>query len=132
MKKIISIDSFVRKRKVSKFKNIVYGIFEKKAENVVAIDVSKHVSYTDFIVLCTATSNKHAQTLADKIAEESKKNKMSFMIEGYNQGEWILIDLGSMIFHIFLDEIRSLYDLEGLWHGMPFYYVKELSKKEDD
>lgn len=125
LKQTISIGKFVRKRKVSKFKTIIKGLFEKKGENILAIDVSKQSTYTDFLVLCTATSNKHAQTLADKVVEEAKKSKLSVMIEGYQQGEWILLDLGSFVIHIFLQDIRDLYDIEGLWHGMPFYSIEE-------
>jgi ribosome-associated protein len=131
LKQTISIDKFVRKRKVSKYKNIIKGIFEKKAENIVAIDISKQSSYADFIILCTATSTKHAQTLADEVIEESKISKMIPMVEGYNLGEWILIDVGSIIFHIFLEDIRTLYDLEGLWHGAPFYQIEELRKNDE-
>ncbi|MCX7769595.1 MAG: ribosome silencing factor [Proteobacteria bacterium] len=125
MKQTISIGKFIRKRKVSKYKEIIKGLFEKKGIDVLAIDVSKQSSYTDFLILCTANSNKHAQTLADKVIEEAKKNKMSVMVEGYQQGEWILLDLGSFVIHVFLDEIRNLYDIEGLWYGAPFYYIEE-------
>lgn len=107
---------------------MIKGLFEKKGENVLAIDVSKHSTYTDFLVLCTATSNKHAQTLADKVIEEAKQNRLSVMVEGYQQGEWILLDLGSLIIHIFLEDIRDLYDIEGLWHGLPFYSIEEETK----
>ncbi len=125
MKQTISIGKFIRKRKVTKFKAIIKGLFEKKGENILAIDVSKQSTYADFLVLCTATSNKHAQTLADKVVEEAKKNKISIMVEGYQQGEWILLDLGSFVIHIFLQNIRDLYDIEGLWYGMPFYVIEE-------
>jgi len=131
LKQTISIDKFVRKRKVSKYKNIIKGLFEKKAEDLLAIDVSKQATYTDFIVLCTASSTKHAQTLADKVIEETKKSKMRVMVEGYNLGEWILIDVGTIIFHIFLQDIRTLYDLEGLWHGALFYQIEELQKNDE-
>ncbi len=131
LKQTISIDKFIRKRKISKYKNIIKGLFEKKAEDLLAIDVSKQTTYTDFIVLCTATSTKHAQTLADKVIEESKKSKMRVMVEGYNLGEWILIDIGAIIFHIFLQDIRTLYDLEGLWYGAPFYQIEELQKNDE-
>lgn len=128
MKQTISIDKFTRKRKVIKFKKIIKGLFEKKGENIIAIDVSKQSSYTDFLILCTATSNKHAQTLADKVIEEAKQNKLSVMVEGYQQGEWILLDLGSFVIHIFLQNIREIYDLEGLWYGLPFYFIEEQPK----
>lgn len=126
LKQIISIDKFARKRKIAKYKRILKGIFEKKAEHVLAIDISKHSGYADFLILCTANSIKHAQTIADKIIMDAKKSKLACIVEGYQLGEWILVDIGSVVIHIFLEDIRKIYDIEGLWHQADSYFIEDI------
>jgi len=122
---IISISKFLRKKKISSFKKIVEQIWEKKGFNVVAIDISAVSSIADFLILCSATSSRHSQTIADEIEKNAKMLKKTVSVEGYQKGDWILVDMGSLIIHIFTEETRDLYDLEGLWHGSPSYIVKE-------
>lgn len=131
LKQIISIDKFLRKRRIAKFAKILTMLWEKKAENVVAIDLSKFYSYADFIVICTGNSTKHTQSIADALYEKAKELKKGVFIEGYNDGTWILLDFGTIIIHVFTEEKRELYDLESLWFDAPIYTIEERPNKAD-
>ena len=90
---------------------------EKKAEKLLILDVSKLTSFTDYFVICEAPSERQAQAIANNIRDElSKLGKKPMGFEGFEQGNWILCDYGDMLVHIFLDTVRSHYNLEGFWH----------------
>ena len=97
-------------------KTCVKGIVEKKGRDLVALDLSKFQTFTDFFLIVSGTSNKHVQAIADSVKEECKKAKIPLLSdEGYKEAKWILLDYGDVIVHIFDEEIRSFYDIEGLW-----------------
>lgn len=125
MKQTIYIDKFLRKRKISRYSLILKQLWDKKAENVIALDISKFYTYADFIVICSGTSVKHTQSIADAIYEKSKDLRKQIFVEGYDEGNWILLDLGDIVIHIFTEEIRKLYNLEGVWFDAPTYEVIE-------
>lgn len=125
MRQTIYIDKFLRKRKISKYAKILAELWEKKSDDVVALDISKFCTYADFILICTATSSKHAQSIADGIYEKAKELKKPVFIEGYDEGSWILLDLGEIVIHLFTEEKRQLYNLEGLWYDATFFKIKE-------
>ena len=78
--------------------------------------ISGSVDYADFLVLMTGRSNRHVDALAQAIEEAcAKKKKRPLSTEGTGVGEWILIDFGDVVVHIFQEEARGLYDIEGLW-----------------
>jgi len=78
--------------------------------------MSEVSSFTDYFILCSGTSTRQTQAIADSIREELKKNHIELKgIEGYNQGSWILMDYIDFIINIFLPETRTFYDLERLW-----------------
>lgn len=131
MKQIIYTDKFLKKRKISKYAKILSELWEKKAENVVALDISKFYSYADFVIICSGTSTKHTQSIADAIHKKSKEVKRPVIIEGYNEGSWILLDLGEVIIHIFTEDKRELYNLEGLWFDAPLFVIKESQLSPD-
>ena len=90
---------------------------EKKALNVVLMDVRPWQSLMDYILICSATSPIQAQTIAKFIKETLKKEKIYDLgIEGYQEGKWILMDFNDVIIHIFYEYLRDVYDLETLWH----------------
>lgn len=73
-------------------------------------------SYTDFIVLLSATSDRHARSMADHMREDLKKARVTPLgVEGYDGGQWILLDFGEVVVHIFQETARDFYDLDGLW-----------------
>lgn len=90
----------------------------KKAQDIVVLDISSHAAYADTLIIVTATSKRHAQSLADSIVFQ-KKTMLGYTapVEGYAQGDWILVDLGNVIVNIFQPEVRKIFNLEGLWSG---------------
>jgi ribosome-associated protein len=80
------------------------------------LNVGRITSYTDFILLVTATSDRHARAVADHIVEQMKKRKVRvYGVEGQETGQWILLDFGDAIVHILQADVRIYYDLDGLW-----------------
>ena len=89
---------------------------DKKALAVEILDVTGKVDYADFLVLMTGRSNRHVDALAQAIEEEcAKKKTRALSTEGSAGASWILIDFGDVVVHIFQEEARGLYDIEGLW-----------------
>lgn len=89
---------------------------EKKAENVVVLDMQKVSSFCDYFVITGAGSFIKARAIADHIEESLSKNRVRpHHIEGREDGEWILLDYGDVVAHVFYEETRKFYDLERLW-----------------
>jgi ribosome-associated protein len=93
---------------------------EKKAEDAIALDLRKVAAFTDGFVICTGAQRRQTQAICDAIVErlEAAGEKASH-IEGYDRGEWILLDLSDVIVHVFTPETRSFYGLERLWGDTP-------------
>ncbi|HVX66430.1 MAG TPA: ribosome silencing factor [Bryobacteraceae bacterium] len=88
----------------------------KKAIDVRIFDLRGVSSFTDFFVICSGTNTRQIQTIADAIAGELKKaGQTGLGLEGYDTAEWVLLDYGDFIVHIFSEKARSFYDLERLW-----------------
>ena len=90
---------------------------DKKAEKMVALDLRPVASFTEFFVICTAQNQRQVQAIADEISEQVKKQlkQSPVRIEGYSAAEWVLLDYGDFVFHIFDKDARDFYDLERLW-----------------
>ena len=89
---------------------------EKKAGDVLALDLSGSNTVTEGLVIATASSVRHAQGLADHMLFESKAAGYEFLrMEGYQTGRWILLDMNDIVISILLEEARGLYRLEDLW-----------------
>jgi ribosome-associated protein len=92
----------------------------------VALDVSALTSIADVFVIATGTSDRHARAIADAVVEEaSRRGRQVLGVEGYEDARWLLIDLGDVIVHVFLPEVREAYDLERLWSDAPSLQVGE-------
>jgi len=92
----------------------------KKGEGVQVIDLRGIASFTDFFVIMHGNSNRQNVALYENIKEElKKKNIESLSIEGKEHGEWILMDYGSFIVHVFSESAREYYCLEKLWGDAP-------------
>jgi ribosome-associated protein len=77
-------------------------------------------SFTDYFLICTSTNLRQGQAIADEIARQLKTlGELPVSVEGYESGEWILMDYGDFIVHIFSATARSYYDLERLWRHAP-------------
>ena len=89
---------------------------EKKAQGVLVLRLSAITEFTDYFVICAGNSTRQTQAIADAVIEELKLIKTRPLhTEGYNNAEWILIDYGAFVVHIFTEESRRFYDLERLW-----------------
>ncbi len=90
---------------------------DKKAEKMVALDLRSIASFTEFFVICSATNQRQVQAIADEITEQLKKQLRQSPVrtEGYSAAEWVLLDFGDFVIHIFDKDARDFYDLERLW-----------------
>ncbi len=89
---------------------------EKKAREPSLLDVRNVTSYTDYVLILSASSDRHARALADHIRREMKDKKIKPLgIEGMDTGQWILLDYGDVIVHVLQEMARDYYDLDGLW-----------------
>lgn len=93
--------------------------FDKKAYNIRVLDISKLSSIADYLVIISGSSDKQNQAIADSIRTGLKKFGKVNDIEGASEGKWIVMDYGDVLVHIFQDELRRYYDLDGLWHLAP-------------
>jgi ribosome-associated protein len=97
-------------KKVVKFAN------EKHAEDVVLFYIKKLSSIADYVVICSADSERQVNALARHIEDELQLSKIKpLSIEGLGENKWVLMDYNDVIVHIFVTQVRSYYDLEGLW-----------------
>ena len=90
--------------------------YDKKAENIVVLDVRKLTFITDFFVVATADNERQAKAITVEINKTLKSMGIKALsMEGYSAGGWILADFGDVVVHIFSPELREFYDLESLW-----------------
>jgi len=89
---------------------------EKKAINSVVLDLREIASFTDYFVITSGTNERQVQAISDEIVETLKRaGTAAARIEGYKTAEWILLDYGDFVVHVFDEKARTFYDLERLW-----------------
>ena len=90
---------------------------DKKAFDVVALDLRSIASFTEFFIIASGSNQRQVQAISDEINEQLKKqlNSRPVRIEGYNSADWILLDYGDFVVHVFNGESREFYDLARLW-----------------
>ncbi|SDG93113.1 ribosome-associated protein [Selenomonas sp. WCT3] len=89
---------------------------DKKARDIVVMDMQGLTSSTDYFVICSANTATQVRAIADNVEEEMDKAGISFdHKEGYREGEWVLMDYGDVVVHVFMQEAREYYALEHLW-----------------
>ena len=99
---------------------VVDAASDKKAEDILVLNVSEVTTIADLFVICSARGERQAQAIADGIVEKAKDaGQQPFGVEGYSGGRWILIDLSDVVVHVFVPEERELYRLERLWGDAP-------------
>jgi ribosome-associated protein len=98
----------------------VKAAVEKKAFDLVLLEMKKVTSFTDYFLLCSGKSDRQVQAIAQGIEEELEKEGIRPLgQEGKTEGRWILMDYADVVVHIFLEPTRGFYDLEGLWIDAP-------------
>jgi ribosome-associated protein len=89
-----------------------------KAENIIMIDVTDKSPMNDVMIFVTGTSTRHVKALAVSLNADAKKVGLEpYGIEGANEGQWALVDLGDVVVHIMLADVREFYQLERLWQS---------------
>jgi ribosome-associated protein len=95
---------------------IAVAALEKKAVGLEILDVAGKVDYADFLVIMTGRSDRQVSALAQGIEEALKKKGVrALAVEGLPHASWVLMDFGDVVVHVFQDDARNLYDIEGLW-----------------
>jgi len=98
----------------------VKAAIEKKAFDLVLLEMKRISSFTDYFLLCSGKSDRQVQAIAQAIEEKlAKEGIRPLGQEGRNEGRWILMDYEDVVVHIFLEPVRAFYDLEGLWIDAP-------------
>ncbi len=94
---------------------------ETKAKDLKILDLRNLVSYTDYFILATGTSDRHLQAIADRVNLKLKHShhRLPLSLEGYRAGQWVLLDYGGAVLHVFLPEHRVFYGLDELWADAP-------------
>lgn len=101
---------------LDKVKVAVAAAEDKKALDLVVLNLMEITAFADYFVICHGTSARQVQAIADEIEDRLKKQKVRPLnIEGYPNAEWVLMDYGSIIVHVFSETSRRFYDLERLW-----------------
>ena len=93
---------------------------DKKALDIMILDMKELTTATDYFIVCSATTATQVRSIADNIEEELDKAGESFLHkEGYRNAEWVLLDYGDCVAHVFTEEARRFYGLEHLWGEAP-------------
>ena len=97
--------------------NITENVLSRhKAKNIIKINMKKKSSLADYMIICSGTSSRHVIALSNYLREELKKINLTLLqVEGRKGGDWILVDAGDVIIHLFRNEVRDYYNLEKMW-----------------
>jgi ribosome-associated protein len=95
---------------------VVQAAEDKKAENLVVLDLRQAAGFTDYFVICSGTNTRQNRAIADGVIDAlAAEGVKPSHIEGYERSEWILVDYFDFVVHVFAPETRLFYGLEGLW-----------------
>ncbi|MHC0052216.1 ribosome silencing factor [Actibacterium sp. D379-3] len=95
---------------------ILASLNDDKAEDIVTIDLSGKSTMADYMVICSGRSTRQVTSIAQKLTDKLKQELgRSSKVEGKEQGDWVLIDTGDIIVHVFRPEVREFYQLEKMW-----------------
>lgn len=109
-------------------KHIAISALNLKAESIKVLDLKGLSSFTDFFVICSGTSDRHVSSIAENIIVEQKKlGYKPLGVEGLDKGEWVLIDYGSVVAHVFHPTIREYYNVERLWGDSKKVSIKDVT-----
>lgn len=102
-------------------KEIAEEALDTKAKDLKVLDLRDLVSYTDYFILATGTSDRHVKSIADRVHFKVKKQlgRLPISYEGLESGQWVLLDYGDVVLHVFLEEQRRYYGLDAMWADAP-------------
>ena len=100
---------------------------DKKAEDIVILRMAELTTATDYFIVCSANTATQVRAIADNIEDEllEKHEKSYLHKEGYREGEWVLLDYGDCVAHVFMTESRAFYALERLWSDAPITHYED-------
>lgn len=99
---------------------VLQSLEDDKAEEVVRIDLRGRSSVADHMVICSGRSSRQVAAIAEKLLDRLKETfRLSARVEGKETGDWVLIDTGDVVVHVFRPEVREFYQLEKMWQMTP-------------
>jgi len=106
---------------------------DKKAFQIVGLGVSDLTSYTDSLLICSAGSDRQVAAIADEVQRQLKEaGRRPLHVEGERRSDWVLLDYGEFVIHVFTEERRAYYGLDGLWSDAPKLDADALGINESD
>lgn len=98
----------------------LHAASDKKALDMIVLDLRSIASFTEYFIITSGTNSRQVQAIADEVVEQlKKKGTRAARVEGYKTAEWVLVDYGDFIVHVFDEKARRFYDLERLWREAP-------------
>ena len=93
---------------------------DRKAVDVKVLHLGEVSDFTDYFLICSGTNERQVQAIADHVEERLREERVRPLhVEGYNRGQWVLLDYGDLVVHVFQEQTRGFYALERLWADAP-------------
>jgi ribosome-associated protein len=105
---------------------LVGAALEKKASELVLLEVREFTSIADYFIICSGRSDRQVQSIAQGVQEAARDAEIAAIsVEGLTRGHWVLMDFADVIVHVFYQPVREFYDLDGLWADAPKVQLPE-------
>jgi ribosome-associated protein len=105
---------------LDRVRQAVFAADDRKAVDLKVLHLEKVTDFTDYFMICSGTSERQVQAIADAVQEKLREHRVRPLhVEGYNRAQWVLIDYGDLVVHVFQEEQRRYYALERLWGDAP-------------
>lgn len=112
--------------------HFVKAAMARKATDLVILDLRNLTSFADVFIICSGMSNRQVSAIAEHIKEDLKKIGIKPLgVEGLADGQWVLMDYGNIVIHVFLKPVREFYDIEGFWSGAAHISVDDFCEELD-